>query len=90
MPELYLAIYRLFQNGRIAEAREIQDACCHVIYKMCSCKGNMYAVIKGILREQGGPNIGGVRAPLFDLQAEDCPIVKELAAEITALVKKYC
>ena len=90
MPELYLAIYRLFQEGRIAEAREIQDACCHVIYKMCSCKGNMYAVIKGILREQGGPNIGGVRAPLFDLQAEDFPIVKELAAEITALVKKYC
>lgn len=90
MPELYLAIYRLFHEGRIAEAREIQDACCHVIYKMCSCKGNMYAVIKGILREQGAPDIGGVRAPLFDLQAEDLPIVKELAAEITALVKKYC
>ena len=90
MPELYLAIYRLFQEGHIAQAREIQDACCHVIYKMCSCKGNMYAVIKGILREQGAPDIGGVRAPLFDLQAEDLPIVKELAAEITALVKKYC
>lgn len=90
MPELYLAIYRLFHEGRIAEAREIQDACCHVIYKMCSCKGNMYAVIKGILREQGGPDIGGVRAPLFDLQPEDLPIVKELAAEIAALVKKYC
>ena len=90
MPELYLAIYRLFHEGRIAEAREIQDACCHVIYKMCSCKGNMYAVIKGILREQGGPDIGGVRAPLFDLQPEDLPIVKELGAEVTALVKKYC
>lgn len=90
MPELYLAIYRLFQEGHIAQAREIQDACCHVIYKMCSCKGNMYAVIKGILREQGGPDIGGVRAPLFDLQPEDLPIVKELAAEIAALVKKYC
>ena len=90
MPELYLAIYRLFHEGRIAEAREIQDACCHVIYKMCSCKGNMYAVIKGILREQNGPDIGGVRAPLFDLQPEDLPIVKELGAEVTALVKKYC
>ena len=89
MPELYLAIYRLFGEGRIAEAREIQDACCHVIYKMCSCKGNMYAVIKGILREQGGPDIGGVRAPLFELQPEDLPTVKELAAEIAALVKQY-
>ena len=89
MPELYLAIYRLFHEGKIAEAREIQDACCHVIYKMCSCKGNMYAVIKGILREQGGPDIGGVRAPLYDLQPEDIPVVKELASEIGALVEKY-
>ena len=89
MPELYLAIYRLFHAGEIARAREIQDACCHVIYKMCSCRGNMYAVIKGILREQGGPDIGGVRAPLFDLQPEDLPTVKELAAEIAALVEQY-
>ena len=89
MPELYLAIYRLFHEGKIAKAREIQDACCHAIYKMCSCKGNMYAVIKGILREQGGPDIGGVRAPLYDLQQEDLPIVKELAAEISALVEQY-
>ena len=90
MPELYLAIYRLFQSGDIAKARAIQDACCHVIYKMCSCKGNMYAVIKGILRAQGGPDIGGVRAPLFDLQPGDLPTVEALAGEISTLVKKYC
>ena len=90
MPELYLAIYRLFHEGRIAEAREIQDACCHSIYKMCSCRGNMYAVIKGIIREQGGPDVGGVRAPLFELEEGDLPIVKELAAENSALIKKYC
>ena len=89
MPELYLAIYRLFQQGEIAKAREIQDACCHVIYKMCACKGNMYAVIKGILRAQGGPDIGGVRAPLYELQPEDLPAVRELAVEIDELVKKY-
>ena len=89
MPELYLAIYRLAAAGEIAKAREIQDACCHIIYRMCSCKGNMYAVIKGILREQGGPDIGGVRAPLYELQSEDLPIVKALAAEITALAEQY-
>ena len=89
MPELYLAIYRLFHEGEIARAREIQDACCHAIYKMCSCRGNMYAVIKGVLREQGGPDIGGVRAPLCELQSEDLPAVKELAAEITALTEQY-
>ena len=90
MPELYLAIYRLFREGDIARARQIQDACCHVIYKMCSCKGNMYAVIKGILRAQGAPDIGGVRAPLYELQPEDQPTVDALAQEIRALVSKYC
>ena len=89
MPELYLSLYKLFNRGDIAKAREIQDACCHVIYKMCACKGNMYAVIKGILRAQGGPDIGGVRAPLYELQPEDMPAVEALAGEITELVKKY-
>ena len=90
MPELYLKIYSLVREGKLQEAREIQDACCHVIYKMCSCKGNMYAVIKGILRERGGPDIGGVREPLYGLQPEDLPTVKELAGEITAHVKEFC
>ena len=89
MPELYLAIYRLVQRGEIAKARVIQDECCHMIYRMCACKGNMYAVIKGILRAQGGPDIGGVRAPLYELQPEDLPAVEEMARDITALVKKY-
>ena len=46
----------------IAEVREIRDACCCVICKICSCKGNRYAVIKGILRERGGPEIGSIEA----------------------------
>ena len=90
MPELYLAIYRLVQQGEIAKAREIQDECCHMIYRMCACKGNMYAVIKGILRARGGPDIGGVRAPLYELQPEDLPAVEAMAKDITALVAKYC
>ena len=89
MPELYLKIYELVQRGEIAEAREIQDACCHVIYKMCSCKGNMYAVIKEILRLRGAPDIGGVRAPLFELQEEDRPIAAETAAMIDGLIERF-
>ena len=90
MPELYLKIFELTQKGQIARAREIQDACCHVIYKMCSAKGNLYAVIKGVLRLRGAPDLGGVRAPLYDLQPEDQPIVEETAAEIQRLVELYC
>ena len=90
MPELYLKIYELTQAGKIAEAREIQDACCQMIYKMCSGQGNMYAMIKAIIREMGGPDAGGVRAPLYPLQDADLPIAKETAKQITELIAKYC
>ena len=90
MPELYLKIYELTQAGKIAEAREIQDACCQMIYKMCSGQGNMYAMIKAIIREMGGPDAGGVRAPLYPLQESDLPIAKETAKQITELITKYC
>ena len=90
MPELYLKIFELVRNNEIARAREIQDECCHVIYQMCSCKGNMYAVIKGILRENGGPDIGSVRAPLYELQPEDGETVRACAARIRELIANYC
>ena len=90
MPELYLKIYELVGKGDFLTARAIQDECCHIIYKMCSCKGNMYAVIKGILRENGGPDIGGVREPLFNLQDEDMQTVSECAEQIRKAIRKYC
>lgn len=89
MPELYLRIYRLVAEGRIAEAREIQDECCHVIYELCSCHGNMYAVIKAVLRELGAPDIGGVRRPLSDIVPEDMDTVHKCAEHIKALCEKY-
>ena len=90
MPELYLKIFDLVKKGDILSARPIQDECCHIIYKMCSCKGNMYAVIKGILRENGAPDVGGVRAPLTDLAPEDMETVRECAAQIRAAIAKFC
>ena len=89
MPELYLAIYRLYQEGKIAQGREIQDACCHIIYKLCSGKGNMYAMIKEVLRLNGGPDIGGVRKPLTDLLPEDKPIAQECAQMVREALAKY-
>lgn len=88
MPELYLAIYRLFREGEIAKAREIQDECCHIIYRLCSGKSNMYATIKETLRLRGAPDIGGVREPLFNLIPEDEIICKECAEKIDALAAK--
>lgn len=89
MPELYNAIFNIVKNGGdLAKAREIQDDCCHIIYKMCSGQGNMYAMIKEIIRLQGGPDLGGVRAPLLDLQESDYAIAKECAAMIQAALAK--
>ena len=90
MPELYLRIFQLFHEGKMAEGREIQNECCRIIYKMCSTHGNMYAVIKEIIRLQGGPDVGSVRAPLLELEPGDEPIVKEAADMISAAIGKYC
>jgi N-acetylneuraminate lyase len=50
----------------------------------------MYAVIKEILRRNGGPDIGSVRAPLAELIDSDLPIVDECVGMIRAAVAKYC
>ena len=90
MPELYLEIYRCFQTGELEKGREIQNECCRIIYKMCSAQGNMYAVIKEIIRLQGGPDVGSVRAPLLELAQDDQPIIQETHRMIQAAVAKYC
>ena len=89
MPELYLRIFALVGQGCIAEAREIQDECCHIIYELCSCHGNMYAVIKAVLRELGAPDIGGVRRPLSDIVPEDMPTVRKCAEHIRTAYEKF-
>ncbi len=89
MPELYIKIYQLFQEGRIAEARQVQDACLQIIFALCGCKGNMYAVIKACIRKMGGPDIGGVRAPLYDLVPEDLAQVDKCVEMIRAANEKF-
>ena len=90
MPELYLEIFRCFQTGELAKGREVQNECCRIIYKMCSAQGNMYAVIKEIIRLQGGPDVGSVRAPLLELAEGDKPVVAEAYEMIRAAIAKYC
>lgn len=90
MPEVYLKIFDLFSQGKIEEAREIQNAACRIIYRMCSAHGNMYAVIKEIIRLQGGPDAGGVKAPLAGLTEDDRIICKEIADMIAEAIQKYC
>ena len=90
MPELYVELFRCVKAGELAKALEIQNDCCRIIYKMCSAHGNMYGVIKEILRRNGGPDCGSVRAPLAELIESDYAIVDECVAMINAAIKKYC
>lgn len=90
MPELYLRIFRLFHEGKMEDGRQVQNECCRIIYKVCSAQGNMYAILKEVLRLRGGPDAGGVRAPLLELAPDDQPIAAEAAQMIDTAVAKYC
>ena len=89
MPELFLKMDALLKEGKIAEARAIQYDVDAVIYKMCSAHGNMYAVIKEILRRNEKLDIGDVRRPLSSLVPEDEQIVAEAAGMIRDARAKY-
>jgi N-acetylneuraminate lyase len=89
MPELFLAVYQLFQAGRMVEAQEIQAEITRIILLMLSAKGNLYAVMKMILRLKG-IEIGDVRAPLPRLDPQDRDIVAACAARIDAAIKRFC
>ena len=90
MPELYVELYRCVKAGEMEKARQIQNDCCRIIYKLCSGHGNMYGMIKEALRKMGCPDCGSVRAPLAELIEADYAIVDEAVAMIQAAIAKYC
>ncbi len=90
MPELFLKVWELMKAGEVAKAAEVQNEICRIIYAMCEAKGNLYAVMKAILKEQYGLNLGGVRAPLPNLEESDAPVVSACSKRIQDAVSKYC
>ena len=90
MPELFLKLNNLIIENKIEEARRLQFDINEIIYKMCSCHGNMYGVIKEILRINENLDIGGVREPLVALVEDDIPVVQEAALMIKIAIKAYC
>lgn len=89
MPELFLKLDELVKAGKMDEAREIQYAANEIIYKMCSAHGNMYGVIKAILKINEGMDLGGVRDPLPALIESDMAIVEEAAKMVRDAKAKY-
>lgn len=89
MPALYIKIHQLYLAGKMEEAREVQNEACRIIYAMCAAHGNLYAVMKAILKKNR-LDVGGVRAPLTNLSKADMAIVDACDTQIKAAVKACC
>ena len=90
MPELFLKMDELVKAGKMEEAMKVQYAANDIIYKMCSGHGNMYGMIKEMLRINESLDLGGVREPLPQLIDSDLAIAQEAARMVKEAVAAYC
>lgn len=90
MPELFLKLFDLYHDGDLETAKNLQNDVDQIIYAMCECKGNLYAVMKEIIKLREGLDIGSVRKPLAALVPEDSAQVNKCMAMINEAVAKYC
>ncbi len=90
MPELFLKMDALIGEGSLAEAQAVQNAANDIIYAMCECKGNLYAVMKKILEINEGLHLGSVREPLPALCGNDMPRVEKCAEMIRIAIDRFC
>lgn len=89
MPELFLKIFSLTQTGELEKARVIQNDVCRIIYAMCTCQGNLYAVMKDILKHNSNLDLGGVRLPLAATTKEDAAQIELCAKMITSAIASH-
>ncbi len=89
MPELFLKLEEYVKNNEMEKARKLQYTVNEIIYKMCSGHGNMYGIIKAVLKLNHGLELGGVRAPLTSLADSDAEIVREAAQMIRNAKEEY-
>lgn len=79
MPELFLKLNQLIVDKELERAKELQFTINTIIGKLTAAHGNMYSVIKEVLKINESLNIGSVRAPLTPVTDTDRPIVEEAA-----------
>lgn len=88
MPKLYLKVNALLEAGEVEKAQALQNDICRIIYAFIACKGNIYAVIKELLRRKG-ISCGSVRLPLSPLFPEDAKQVDLCEKMIREAEVKY-
>lgn len=88
MPKLFLKADDLIKKGENKKAADVQNDICNIIYALCACKGNMYAVIKEVIKRMHGIDCGSVRPPLYPLVPEDEAQIEKCVALIQAAEEK--
>lgn len=89
MPELFVKLDQLINEGNMESARLLQYDINNIIYTLCSGKGNMYGMIKSTLKKRAGLELGGVRSPLMNLAPDDDAIADKACAMIEDAIAKY-
>ena len=88
MPELFVKMDQLVNANNFTEALSIQNDADSIIYKMCEAKGNLYAVMKQIIKNMYGIDLGSVRKPLPALTESDMAVVAEAQKMIECAISK--
>ena len=89
MPELFLKLNQLIADKELEKAKELQFTINAIIGKLTAAHGNMYSVIKEVLKINENLNIGSVRSPLTSVTDADRPIVEEAARLIRAAKEAF-
>lgn len=89
MPELFLKLNQLIADKELEKAKELQFTINAIIGKLTAAHGNMYSVIKEVLKINENLNIGSVRSPLTPVTGADRPIVEEAARLICAAKEAF-
>lgn len=90
MPELFLQLNTFIAVKELEEAKALQYAINEIIVTLVSAHGNMYAVIKEVLKINEGIDIGSVRSPLTALVPEDLVICEKAAKMIMTAKERFC
>lgn len=87
MPELFLGANAAMNDGNLELAHTIQYKIDEIIFKMVTCHGNLYDVMKSILAING-LDIGRARLPLPQVNERDEAIIQECHQLIEAAKKE--
>lgn len=90
MPELFLKLDQLIRDKELEQAKALQYTINDIIGKLTSTHGNMYGVIKAVLKINEGLELGAVRSPLTPVTDADEPIIEEAARLIREAKATFC